>query len=154
MLCWNMLRGHLAGQFNRPQISLRLWPAVSIGISLPHTLIPQELRPPFLVLLACYLSRGISPFQELQGRLEFPVGGSTDGHQEREEDHPQQDPEHPPKPMHSPQIVIHRSSPKVRLMVSRLSPMNQERSSPDNASLMLITRMASCLSTVGIATGS
>jgi hypothetical protein len=84
-----------------------------------HICIPQEFGPPFLVLLACDLSGGISPFQELYGRLHFPVSRSAHRHHERKEHNPKEDPEDPPKPMHSPKIVVHHLTPEVRCLSFR-----------------------------------
>jgi hypothetical protein len=70
-----------------------------------HIGIPQEFGPPFLVFLACDLPGSVSPFQELQRRLHFPVGSPPHRHHEREEHDPEQYLEKPPIPMHSPKVV-------------------------------------------------
>jgi len=69
--------------------------------------IPQEFAPPFFVFLAGDLTGGISPLQELQRRLHLPIGDSSHRHQEGKEDDPEENPKKPPKPMHSPKIVVH-----------------------------------------------
>ena len=77
----------------------------TIGQSLSHIGIPQEFAPPFFVFLTCDLPGGISPFQDLQRGLHFPVSSPPHRHHEGKEQHPEQDPKKPPIPMHSPKIV-------------------------------------------------
>ena len=103
----------MPGKHNDSWNSSGLWLPESRSTALFHICIPQELGPPFLVLLACDLSGGISPFQELRGRLHFPVSSSAHGYHERKEHHPKEYPENPPKLMHSPKIAVHRLTPKV-----------------------------------------
>jgi hypothetical protein len=69
--------------------------------------VPQEFGPPFFVFLACDLPGGISPLQELQRGLHLPIGDSSHRHQEGKEDDPEKNPKKPPKPMHSPKVVVH-----------------------------------------------
>jgi len=82
MLCVSTAHGILPDKRNDSGISFRLWLAESRETSLLHIRIPQELGPTFLVLLACDLSGGISPFQKLEGRLHFSVSGSAHRHHE------------------------------------------------------------------------
>jgi hypothetical protein len=48
-----------------------------VSNSLFHIRVSQKLGPSLFVFLACDLSGGISPFEELQGRLHFAVSGSA-----------------------------------------------------------------------------
>ena len=97
---------------NNSRISFRPRLDRSEGLSLFHICVPQERGPPLFVFLACDLSGGISPFEELQGRLHFAVSGSAHRRHERQEEHPKEYPDNPPDPVHSTKIVVHRLTPK------------------------------------------
>jgi len=110
MLCGSTAHGILPNKRNDSWISFRLWLAESRETPLLHICIPQELGPPFFILLACDLPGGISSLQELQRRLHSPVSSSPHGHHKGKEQNPEKNPEKPPEPMHSPEIVVHRST--------------------------------------------
>jgi len=105
-----LLAGLTVGKVSSLAFMSRVVLATLWQISLFHICIPQELGSPFFVFLACDLSGGISPLQELQGRLHLPIGDSSHRHHKGKEDDPKKNPEKPPNPMHSPKIVVHRLS--------------------------------------------
>jgi hypothetical protein len=68
--------------------------------------------------------------------LHLPIGDSTNRHQERKEDDPEENPKKPPKPMHSQKVVVHGYLLTVLVIVSRLARMIYEMSSWGSASFV------------------
>src|SRR5208337_2584767 len=90
-----MAYGILPDKRNDSWISFRLWLAESRETPLLHICIPQQFGPPFFVFLARYLAGGVSPLQQSQRRLHFPVGSPAHGHHEGKEHYPEEYPEKP-----------------------------------------------------------